>query len=456
MKTLIARVPGPPDQTVFRELLRTGLPIFAELLLVSLFVMADMALLKPCGTVAIAAVGLTAEPVNLIEFAFFALQTAVIASTAGCFAKNETADIGRIFVAYLKLCTLAIIVIAVLAFLFAEPFLRLFGAREDTLPIAAAYLRVTLVALVFRRIYGAVTAVLKGIGSPQWSFLLNLLANAVNILFDVLLIYGIGPFPKLGPVGAAAATAIACLAGLVCSAFIARRKLRQFGIVLTARDWTSSSWNEIKNICRDTAPMLGEKIMVRVGVFLSVQRIALLGAAQFAVHRIVISLQYFSFLSAEAISTTVLIFASRAFAKRDREEARRYVSAALCCGTGLAVFFSCAYYFGASALMGLYSADERVISAGAEVLKMIAVFQPFQAVALIYAGAMRSCGYAKIPSLVTSVGIVVIRPALIYLMTPSLGVYGAWIAISCDEIFRMFVLLTQRKRLWLRYDAVSA
>ena len=53
-------------ENVYRNLWRTGLPIFAELLLVSLFQMVDAAMLKPCGTISIAAVGLTAEPVNLL------------------------------------------------------------------------------------------------------------------------------------------------------------------------------------------------------------------------------------------------------------------------------------------------------------------------------------------------------------------------------------------------------
>lgn len=440
---------------IFAELLKTGLPIFAELLLVSLFIMADMALLKPCGTVAIAAVGLTAEPLNLLEFAFFAMQTAVIASTSGYFAKNEAPKIGRIFIAYFKLCTVAVVVIALIAGIFAEPFLRLFGAAEDTLPIAITYLRISLAALAFRRLYGAITSVLKGIGSPQWSFLINLLANALNIIFDALLIYGIGPFPEMGPIGAAVGTAVACLVGLFCSVFIAREKLRQINIALNIRDWLSSSWEEIRTICKDTAPMLGEKIMVRIGMFLSIQKIALLGTAAFATHRILISLQYFAFLSAEAISTTILIFTSQAYAKHDREEAQRYFSGALCYGLGLSALFGCIYLFGSSALMSLYSSDEQLVHAGAQVLKMIVLYQPFQAVALIYAGAMRSCGYARIPSIVTTIGIAVIRPALVYLLTPSLGVYGAWIAISCDEIFRMFALLTQRRRMWLKYNAVS-
>ena len=154
---------------VYLDLWNTGLPIFAELFLVSLFQMVDTALLKPCGTVSIAAVGLTAEPVNLLEFAFFALQTAIIARTAGLYVKRDWPAVHRLLAAVLKLISGAALVLGVAFAVCAEPILRLFGADAQTLPIAAAYLRVTLIAFLFRRVYSGVASVLKGIGAPSWA-----------------------------------------------------------------------------------------------------------------------------------------------------------------------------------------------------------------------------------------------------------------------------------------------
>lgn len=438
---------------VRRELLKTGLPIFAELFLVSLFVMVDTAILKPCGTTAIAAVGLTAEPINILEFAFWAVNTAVIALTAAKMAQNSANGLIRMLVAYLKLCTAAVIVLAGLFAFLAEPVLTVFGAQTDTLPISLVYLRISLIGFIFRRLYIAVTSVLKGAGAPQWSFVLSLVANGVNVLFDVLLVYGIGPFPKMGPAGAAVATGIGCLTGFLVSIVVLRRQFGKLGLRVRLADWRESSRASIAEICRATAPMLSEKIMIRVGVAIAVQRIALLGTTVFAAHRIVLSLQNFAFLGFDAIATTTMIFLSSSYVRRDQTGGRAYIKGAMQYTLGFAAVCSVLFLLIPAPLMGLYSDDAAVIGMGVRTLRMIVLFQPFQAAALLYAGAMRGCELSRIPSVTTTIGIVIIRPILVYALTPFLGLYGAWLAISCDEIFRCVVLFLRRGRIWRAFAA---
>lgn len=103
-----------PTAKTMREMLHIGAPIFAELFLVSLFVMVDTALLKPCGTTAIAAVGLTAEPINVLEFLFFAVQTAVIARMSRASAKQDQSQINGLIRGYLKLTLASAVLLAVL------------------------------------------------------------------------------------------------------------------------------------------------------------------------------------------------------------------------------------------------------------------------------------------------------------------------------------------------------
>lgn len=438
---------------VRRELRKTGLPIFAELFLVSLFVMIDTAILKPCGTTAIAAVGLTAEPINLLEFSFWAVNTAVISLTAAKLAENSANGLIRMLVAYLKLCSVAVVLFAGLFAVLGEPVLHLFGARADTMPIALVYLRISLIGFIFRRLYIAVASVLKGAGAPQWSFALSLVANGLNVLFDILLVYGVGPFPEMGPAGAAMATGIGCLAAFALSIVVLRRQFGKLGLRVRLSDWLARSRADILDICRRTAPMLSEKIMIRIGVGIAVQRIALLGTAVFAAHRIVISLQNFAFLGFDAIATTTMIFISSTYVRRDEAGARAYIRGAMQYALGFAAICAALFLLIPAPLMRLYSNDPAVIGMGAHTLRLIVLFQPFQAAALLYASAMRGCELSRIPSVTTTIGIVVIRPILVYALTPFLGLYGAWLAISCDEIFRCVVLFVQRRRIWGAFAA---
>lgn len=440
-----------PSSQTMRDMLHIGAPIFAELFLISLFVMVDTALLKPCGTTAIAAVGLTAEPINVLEFLFFAVETAVIARMARASAKHDHGAIHAIIRSYLKLTLASAVLLALLTGLFAVPFLTLFGGTADTLPIAVPYFQVSLLAFVCRRMYGAMATILKGLDKPQWSFLLNLLANGINIVGDIVLINGYGPFPKLGALGAAVATVSGCAVGLVCAVVVMRGQLRARHIRILLSDWLRSTFSETRALCAEALPMAGEKVMIRLGVFLSITRIAALGTTAFAAYRILISLQNFAYLGAEAVTTTALIFLSKAYASQDRRAAQDAFSAALVYGLAFSGLCAVLFFCMPGLLMSCYSDDPQVVSTGIDVLRLIFLYQPFQAVALLYASGMRSCRRAGIPSIITTVGIVVIRPTLVYLLASSLGVYGAWIAIMTDEIVRCILLFALRGKMWKRF-----
>lgn len=437
-----------PSRAQFGEVLRTGAPIFAELFLVSLFVMVDTALLKPCGTVAIASVGLTGEPVNVLEFAFFALQTAILAIMARAQARGETERMGALICGYLKLVFVAAVGVCLAAALLTRPYLALFGGSAEMYPIAIPYFRITLIALILRRLSGAVTSVLKALGHPQWSFVLNLLANVVNLMFDVLLINGYGPFPRLGAVGAAVATVIGCAVGLLGACLVLFGKLRGSGVDCSPAVWRRSSRAEVRAICTEALPMVGEKVMIRFGIFLSISRVAKLGTTAFATYRILISLQNFAMLGGEAIATTALIFLSRAYATGDEDRAHDYFTVNLLYTLGFSSLCLLLFFALAAPLMRIYSDDPAVIESGAAVLRFICFYQPFQAAALLLASGMRSVKRASIPSAITTLGIVVIRPALVWLLAGMYGVAGAWIAIMTDEITRFVLLFALQGKMW--------
>ncbi|NBH76712.1 MATE family efflux transporter [Clostridiaceae bacterium] len=445
------------DQTVASKklnirMIKTGIPILAELFFVSLFLMADTALLKWAGTTAIAAVGLTAEPINLLEFAFWALQTAVISILAGCFANKQIDQLKKYCIAYLKLCMIAVLGISIVVMVLARPFLTLFGGSYETLPVAVPYLRVSLISFIFRRLYSAITDILKVIDAPQWSFSINTVSNIINIILDPLLIYGLGPFPRLGPVGAAIATAIACFIGFLSAIIIIGIKFRKIGIKIALTDWCTALYTETHHILSTAVPFIAEKIMIRLGVFLSIQQVARLGVSSFAAYRILISIQNFAYLIFEAISTTVLIFFSGAYATADRASARQAARFGLACGLLFSVLCSIAFGCLPEQMIRIYSKDIQVISLGIPILRFITIYQPFQALALVIASMMRGCELARIPSAVTSVGIVAIRPLFVYLLIPYWGVAGAWMAIAMDEIFRFILLFMCRKRIFKKFE----
>lgn len=114
--------------------------------------------------------------------------------------------------------------IAVLGLPFARHILAAMGTPATALPLAEAYLRIIFLAVPFLYLFSWVSAILRGAGDTRTPFSFLLLAVALDIVFNPLLIFGIGPFPKLGIAGSALSTLIANAVSLTALLWWLRRK----------------------------------------------------------------------------------------------------------------------------------------------------------------------------------------------------------------------------------------
>ena len=98
------------------------------------------------------------------------------------------------------------------------PFSRHVLAWMDTpaaaLPFADAYLKIIFMAVPFLYVFAFLSAILRGAGDTRTPFLFLLLVVVLDIVLNPLLIFGVGPLPRMGISGAAAATLVANALGL--------------------------------------------------------------------------------------------------------------------------------------------------------------------------------------------------------------------------------------------------
>jgi putative MATE family efflux protein len=115
--------------------------------------------------------------------------------------------------------------VALFGYLFTPQILIAMGTPADAQPFAIAYMRIIFLALPSMYFYSFLMMTLRGAGDSRTPFLFMLLSVGLDIALNPLLIFGIGPFPKLGIAGSATATLIAqsiALAALI--AWMYRRK----------------------------------------------------------------------------------------------------------------------------------------------------------------------------------------------------------------------------------------
>jgi len=189
-----------------RAILLLAIPMVLEMVLESLFAVVDVFWVGRVGANAVATVGLT-ESMLLLVFAVgmgLSLSTnAMVARRIG--EKNrEGAATAAVQAVFLGLATSAAIGIPCL--FLAPRLLRLMGATTEIVAVGSGYARIALggsgvVLLLFLN-----NAIFRGAGDAAIAMRLLWVSNIINLILDPCLIFGWGPFPRLGVTGAALAT----------------------------------------------------------------------------------------------------------------------------------------------------------------------------------------------------------------------------------------------------------
>ncbi|HEY3177932.1 MAG TPA: MATE family efflux transporter [Casimicrobiaceae bacterium] len=107
------------------------------------------------------------------------------------------------------------IAIASTGAIFAAPLLAFMQTPDDAMPFAVAYLRIIFAGIPFLFLYTFVMMVLRGAGDSKTPFWFLLMSVALDIVLNPVLIFGVGPFPRMDIAGSATATLIAQVASLV-------------------------------------------------------------------------------------------------------------------------------------------------------------------------------------------------------------------------------------------------
>ncbi|TWI04779.1 putative MATE family efflux protein [Luteimonas cucumeris] len=107
------------------------------------------------------------------------------------------------------------LVVACIGMPLSRHILAWMSTPPEALPLAEAYLRIIFMAVPFLYMFAFLSAILRGSGDTRTPFAFLLLVVLLDIVFNPLLIFGIGPFPEMGIAGSATATLISNVISLV-------------------------------------------------------------------------------------------------------------------------------------------------------------------------------------------------------------------------------------------------
>src|SRR3989475_2971012 len=191
-----------------RAIVLLAIPMVAEMIMESVFAVWDVYWVGRVGPAAQATVGLTESLLTLIYTAAMGLSIGVTAVVARRIGEKNAEGAAEAAVQGIALGLTAAVVIGVAGVALAPRLLAVMGASPAVQTMGATYARVMLGGNVVIVMLFLINAIFRGAGDAAIAMRVLWLANWINIALGPCLIFGLGPFPRLGVTGAAIATTI--------------------------------------------------------------------------------------------------------------------------------------------------------------------------------------------------------------------------------------------------------
>ena len=345
-----------------------------------------------------------------------------------------------VYQAFVTAIFIALAVIAPIGY-FASPFLLdLVNAEAGVKAEALPYLRIMFLFSSGMMVFFMLAGALRSAGDAKTPMVLGIAMTALNIVFNIVLIRGLGPIPSFGTKGAAMGTCIA--SGII--ALYAFWNLWNQKWVVSIRQKTSYApdWRVIRKLFKFGLPAGFQGIAMNIG---GVAMLAFIGSlAQSAAAQAAYAVSYTQLFSLVTWTSVGLMGAAAAVAgqnlgaeKPDRASSAVHTAARF--GLILAAFVGIFFFFFPRQLLAVFGmTDPTVVEIGVQLLRVLSVSGIFVSVALAYTGGLQGTGDTKSPLYISIISQVVVPLGICFVVQQTIGLepIHIWLAILAGHVVR--------------------
>jgi putative MATE family efflux protein len=431
-----------------RAILILAIPMVLEMMMESVFVVCDVFFVSKLGPDAVATVGLTESLLAIVYTIGMGLSIGVTATVARRTGEHDNEGASRSAVQGITLGLFVSLGLGVLGAIFAPTLLRLMGASPDVLATGSHFTRVMLGGSASILLLFLINGIFRGAGDAQLSMRTLWLANGINILLGPCLIFGLGPFPRLGVTGAAVATTIGRSTGVL---FGMAQFFRQSGRVhIHRRHLTVDPGLMVKLLRLSGSGMF--QVLIGTASWIGLVRIlAGFGSTALAGYTIAIRIVLFALLPSWGMGNAAATMVGQALGagKPDRAEQAVWRAAFynLCFLGVVGVIF----VFGARGIVQLFTSDPAVAEYARTALRVIAIGFVLYAYGMVLSQSFNGAGDTWTPTWLGFFSFWLFEIPLAYLLAVHLGFgpFGVFTAIPIAfSVYAIAALVMFRRGGW--------
>lgn len=408
--------------------LRLGVPIAIGQLGVIILGFADTLMVGRYSTDALAASAFVNNLFTLFTFLLMGYSYGLTPIVSALFGQGKLAEAGeQLKPALLSGTVFCLLLMAVWGIAFFN--LEHFGQPDELLPLIRPYFLVILVSMIFVMLYNELRQFTDGLTHTTLGMYTLMIGNALNIVGNWLLIYGPGPFPEMGLMGAGIATLLARVLMVV--------------LMVAALWWKKGYAPYREGFARCRASLDGMRAIVRASLPIAIQMglecaaftmsavmAGWVGKVELAAYQVMVTIGTLGFLLYYSFGAGTSIRVANFYGQHDRTNVFHAGAAGRNLLFLMAACSSLLIYLLAEPLIRVFTTDTAVIAISLSLIPFLVLYQFADAMQICYANILRGTGHvlAMVRIAIISYLIVNIPAAFILGFSLGWGVKGIFLA----------------------------
>jgi putative MATE family efflux protein len=397
----------------------------------------DIAMLGRLGTGALAAVGYAMQFFYLSQAVLMAVGVACVAMMSRSLGAGEPDRARHALAASLTIALLTASVVSLLALFVPEAPIRLLGASEPIVAMAAPYFQLTIGSSLLFAVSFTYENAFRAARDARTPMIMAAAATIVKLALNWVLIFGNLGAPALGLVGAGLATvgaqAVACVLFLVAARYsVHARSLRL----------RSGDLRAARAVYRETIRLAVPGLLERLGMNLALMSyfwvLGGYGPEAVAAYTIGVRVLSFSWIPGMGFSTAASTLVGQSLGANQPRQAARAGWRAARFALGVSIVLGIGFALARDPLARLFTDDPGVLEVLRPFIVVMALSQPLLGLHFTLGGALRGAGDTLTPLWAALLGNWGLRVplALLFAFVLDWSVLWVWFALSFDHLAR--------------------
>ncbi|QSQ22004.1 MATE family efflux transporter [Pyxidicoccus parkwayensis] len=420
-----------------RAIFLLSVPMVLEMVMESVFAVVDVFFVGRLGADAVATVGLTESLLTIIYAAAMGLSIGATALVSRRIGEGDPERAARTAVQAIGLGVALAIPVAVGGVIFARPLMALMGGSPWVLEHGVRYTQVMLGGMGSVLLLFLINAIFRGAGDAAISMRVLWLANAINIFLAPLLIFGVGPFPKMGVVGAAVATTFGRSCGVVYQLY---RLSRGDGRLRVRREHLKLEAGTMLSMLKLSGAGTAQALVNTTSWVVLARIVAMFGSPAVAGYTIAMRIVLFALLPSWGLANAATTLVGQSLGARKPERGEQAVWTAARINAVFLGTLGLAFFLGAEPLVAAFAREPEVVLHAAHALRLVSSGFLFYAFGMVVSQAFNGAGDTTTPTILNICCFWLLEVPLAWVLSEPMGMGPSGVFLSVAVAFSVLAV----------------